>query len=294
MATAHGGRSSGKPALVGMAAGEEDGRRGEAPRPPRRARSRVEVGREEGPARGPASGRRSWPGAREGGATRPAARTGPGGIQRSYLLGGGHGGDWRWRSATAARGRPGSSSGLPPPSSAGPACAVRRTARQGRPARQGGLLDATEVGRAGRRRAELRCRRGPPKSAPPLSLFGPAAMHLPTRSHAPRVREGEGAPRGARERHGPGLELGAPPPWPHAPPTREGEGEGAPRGAHRRHGHGPELGASPSPPDLRGSGRRRRRGREGERWEQEGERGRRRAELRPRQLVQVGPTWQAT
>ena len=126
-----------------MAAGEEDGRRGEGPRPPRRARSRVEVGREEGHARGPASGRRSWPGAGEGGATRPAARTGPGGIQRSYLLGGGHGGDWRWRSATAARGRPGSSSGLPPPSSAGPACAVRRTARRGRPARQGGLLDAT-------------------------------------------------------------------------------------------------------------------------------------------------------
>ena len=95
-----------------------------------------------------------------------------------------------------------------------------------------------------------------------------------------RVREGEGAPQGARERHGPGLELGAPPPWPRAPPAREGEG--APRGAHGRHGHGPELEAPPSPPDLRGSGRRRRRGREGERWEQEGERG------------HVGPTWQAT
>jgi len=262
--------------LVGMAAGELDGRRGEAPRPPLRARSRVEVGREEGHARGPASGRRSWPGAGEGGATRPAARTGPGGIQRSYLLGGGHGGDWRWRSATAARGRPGSSSGLPPPSSAGPACAAGWPA--GRDGDGGGAPSSGADG----------ARRNPPL----LSLFGPAAMHLPTRSHAPRVREGEGAPRGARERHGPGLELGAPPPWPRAPPAREGEG--APRGAHGRHGHGPELGAPPSPPDLRGSGRRRRRGREGERWEQEGERGRRRAELRPRQLVQVGPTWQAT
>ena len=45
---------------------------------------------------------------------------------------------------------------------------------------------------------------GARRNPPLLSLFGPAAMHLPTRSHAPRVREGEGTPRGARA------------PWPRA------------------------------------------------------------------------------
>ena len=50
----------------------------------------------------------------------------------------------------------------------------------------------------------------------------------------------------------------------------------------------------PRPRAAAARGPARRRGREGERWEQEGERGRRRAELRPRQLVQLEPTWQAT
>ncbi|KAG2577217.1 hypothetical protein PVAP13_6NG086006 [Panicum virgatum] len=87
--------------------------------------------------------------------------------------------------------------------------------------------------------------------------------HGPAPRRRGRGRELRGARAGAMAT---APQLGAPPPWPHALLAREGEG--APRGARGRHGHGPEFGAPLPPPDLRGSGSRRhgptprRRGRE--------------------------------